>query len=84
MKLRPLSAALLAFVLARALCPLSCAGELAAADSATTFINTRENVWYKYKSPDIQEAYPFGRSNRAHNAELDKIFDANTAARTPT
>jgi hypothetical protein len=50
-------------------------------DSATSFINTRENVWFKYKSPAIQEAYPFGRSNAAHNAELDKIFDFNKVSK---
>lgn len=55
--------------------------EPAAADSATTFINTRENVWYKHKSPAIQEAYPFGRSNAAHNVELDKIFDFNKVSK---
>lgn len=45
------------------------------ADSATTFVNTIEPVWFNHKGAAIQESYPFGRSNAAHNATLDKIFD---------
>lgn len=41
-----------------------------ATDSATVFINTREAAWWKHKSPEIQEAYPFGHSNAANNAAL--------------
>ena len=42
----------------------------AGTDSAAVFINTREAAWFKHKSPEIQEAYPFGHSNTAHNAVL--------------
>ena len=49
--------------------------ETTAADSASTFINTRENLWFKYKSPAMREAYPFGRSDAANNAKVDQIFD---------
>lgn len=49
--------------------------EVPTADSATTFINTVEPVWFNHKSPAIQESYPFGRSDAANNAALDKVFD---------
>jgi len=56
-----------------------CAGPLGAesspANSATTFVNTRENEWFKYKHSDITELYPFGRSSAAHNKVLDKLYD---------
>ncbi|MBC7366591.1 MAG: hypothetical protein H7343_07240 [Undibacterium sp.] len=67
---RFLPLALLACALAPAL-----PGQVSPADSATTFINTVEPVWYKHKSPAIQESYPFGRSDAANNAVLDKLFD---------
>jgi hypothetical protein len=39
------------------------------------FINTLEPVWFKHKSPAIKESYPFGQSDAANNAALDKVFD---------
>ncbi len=43
-------------------------------DSAVDFINTREAVWFDHKHPEIVEGYPFGRSDAANNAALDKVF----------
>ena len=43
-------------------------------DSAVDFVNQREALWFNYKSPAIDEGYPFGRSNAANNARLDSLF----------
>jgi len=52
-----------------------------ATDSAAVFINTREAAWFKHKSPEIQEAYPFGHSNAAHNAALDARPNAKSVSK---
>ena len=72
----------------RFICSLLCGlagspagAEPSAPESATTFINTRENEWYKYKSPMIEEAYPFGRSNAANNSKLAKAADGSEVSK---
>ena len=51
------------------------------AGAARTFIAAHGPRWFEHLHPEIQSAYPFGRSTQAHDAEIAKGFDINTVSR---
>ena len=58
---------------------------LAAADgnpgAAREFVARFGPTWFEHLHDDIQSAYPFGRSNKANDAKIAKVFDVNTVSR---
>ena len=57
------------------------AADESAAGAARAFIAAHGPRWFEHLHPDIQSAYPFGRSNRANDAEIAKGLDINTVSR---